>query len=176
MNMPILQPIAIKTRDLSWYKAIFVWIKTIRKWRVMEDYDYTLKDGTVVRILSRFVFDGASIPKIFWAFLSPTGLLLIPGLLHDYAYKMNFIWSLTDTEYEGKKDLIPYKINAGQKYWDQMFRDEAIRVNGFKWINYCAWIALRMFGWVAWNKHRRHERDINELLNIASGAQGDKDV
>jgi len=57
-----------------------------------------------------------------------------------------------------------------------MFRDEAIRVNGFRIINYCAWVVLRMFGWVAWNKHRRNERDINELLNIASGAQGDKDV
>lgn len=171
ITMPILQPIAIPTKNMGWYKAIFVWMSTIRKWRVMENYDYTLKDGTVVRILAGFVFDGASIPRIFWAFLSPTGLLLIPGLLHDYAYKMNFIWSLTN---EG--DLIPYKINAGQKYWDQMFRDEAIRVNGFKTINYCAWVALRMFGWIAWNKHRRHERDINELLNIASGAQGDKDV
>ena len=34
-----------------------------------------------------FVFDGASIPKFLRTFFSPVGVLLMGGLVHDYAYK-----------------------------------------------------------------------------------------
>jgi hypothetical protein len=44
----------------------------------------TLKDGTEIILPADFELDGASIPRIFWGILSPVGLLLIPGLIHDY--------------------------------------------------------------------------------------------
>ena len=34
-----------------------------------------------------FQFDGASIPKFLHPFFSPVGVLLMGGLVHDYAYK-----------------------------------------------------------------------------------------
>ena len=42
-----------------------------------------------------------------------------------------------------------------------LFRDEAIRVNGFTIINYIAWLALVCFGWVAWRKRRREAKPLD---------------
>ena len=42
-----------------------------------------------------------------------------------------------------------------QKWCDQLFRDINIHVNGFKIINYGAYYALRLGGWMAWKKHRK---------------------
>lgn len=155
-NMPLLQPLPIFTKRLSWYKALYVWMTTIRRWRVTEDYYYSLSDSAMIVIPKGFKFDGASIPRIFWGLLSPTGLLLIPGLLHDYAYKFGHLIQVGHDRIEWPYgEMQKYYEDTGRAYWDRMFRDEAIRVNGFHIINYIAWLALRAGGWLAWNKHRR---------------------
>jgi len=156
MKMPILQPVPIKTKDAIWPVAIWRWLTSIRKWRMVEDYAYFLKHGAMIVIPKDFVFDGASIPRIFWMILSPTGLLLIPGLLHDYAYRNDCL--LTRIQYEEEWVLAPAYYRQGRAHWDRMFREEAIRINGFHLINYVAWIALRLFGWIVWNKHRKREK------------------
>jgi len=164
MNMPVLQPIAILTKNQPWYRALYRWLFQIRRWRLVEDFDYEMSTGIWVRIIRGFEFDGASIPKIFWIVLSPTGLLLVPGLLHDFAYAEDMLLCAVDFSEEGEiglgriKDkmvVIPYIEGAGRKYWDKMFRDEAIHINGFRIINYVAWIAVRLFGWIPWNKYRK---------------------
>ena len=66
---------------------LLVWIFEVRKWELMENWYFTLNDDVQIVINKGFVFDGASIPRPLWAFLSPVGLLLIPGLIHDYGYK-----------------------------------------------------------------------------------------
>ncbi len=152
MTMPILQPIPIKTKGLPWWEAILTWMTESRKWRVVEDWFFVLPDGMKIRIRSGFVFDGASVPRFMWGLLSPTGLLLIPGLVHDYAYRYQVLdfgdlpsHALVRMDYAG----------CSRAFWDRLFRDIAIQVNDFKVINYAAWLALRLFGWVAWNKHRK---------------------
>lgn len=50
-----------------------------------------------------------------------------------------------------------YKPGAGQKFWDDMFKDEGNEINGMKPINYSAWLALRVFGWVAWGRCRNED-------------------
>lgn len=150
MKMPILKPIPIQTKGLPCFKSLWVWLVSVREWEVVEDWEYDL-NGTTIIIPKNFVFDGASIPKIFRGFLSPVGILLIPGLLHDYAYKYDYLDTVV-----GKDDEYAH-YHSGQRYWDRMFRDIAIEVNGFKTINYIAWIALYCFGFMAWNKHRKAE-------------------
>jgi len=173
MKMPILQPVPIKTKDAIWPVALWRWLTSIRKWRMVEDYAYFLKHGAMIVIPKDFVFDGASIPRIFWMILSPTGLLLIPGLLHDYAYRNDCL--LTWIRYEGDEYpyiqlvLVPAYHRQGRAHWDRMFREEAICINGFHIINYVAWIALRLFGWIVWNKHRRAEKLVNNSLDMMEG-------
>jgi hypothetical protein len=118
----------------------------------MEEFLYTLKDGTTVLIPRGFIFDGASIPKLLRGLLSPTGLLFIPGLLHDYAYKHNQLLMIGTG-----KQIKSYMPNAGKMFWDKMFREEATRVNGMGAINWAAWSGLLVGGHLAWWNHRRKD-------------------
>lgn len=153
-KMPILQPIPIKTKGLPWWEAISTWMTESRKWRVAEDWFFVLPDGVSICIPGGFIFDGASIPRFLWWLLSPIGLLLIPGLIHDYGYKNRRL----ECSATRALHLIPLYQWSYREYWDELFCQIAIQVNGFKIINYAAWIALRLFGWVAWNKHRKREK------------------
>ena len=65
---------------------IKMWILGVRHWEIAKDFHYKLNGEDFV-IPSRFKFDGASIPKFLHPFLSPVGVLLIGGLVHDYGYK-----------------------------------------------------------------------------------------
>jgi len=133
MNMPKVRPVPIRTKDKGFFRATWTWIRSTRKWEVIEDFYYTLKDGTTVVIPMGFVFDGASIPKVLRGILSPTGLLFIPGLLHDYAYKHNQLLMVGTG-----KQIKSYMPNAGKMFWDKMFREEATRVNGMGAITWAA--------------------------------------
>ncbi len=153
MRMPVLQPIPIRTKKVpSLICRIYIWIFSIRKWRVKEEWSYQLPDGKTIVIPAGFEFDGASIPRPLWMLLSPTGLLLIPGLIHDYAYRYD---KLVYRDEEG--NLIDYQKGAGKAHWDKLFRDVGIQVNGIAFIDVLAWLALLVGGWFTWWKHRRNE-------------------
>jgi len=142
-KMPVMSPISIPTKGKGFFGAIWTWLITTRKWKLEQDWNYTL-DGIKYRVPQGFVFDGASVPKYFRSWLSPMGVLLMAGLIHDYGYKTAGL--LTD---DGSL------INKTQKQLDVIFRDVAIADNGFKVINYIAYYALRLGGWYAWRGHRR---------------------
>jgi hypothetical protein len=145
-KMPVMSPLPIKTKEAGFFGAIWIWIISTRKWRLEEDWNYYI-NGVTYRVPEGFVFDGASVPKYFRSWLSPMGVLLIPGLIHDYGYKYAAI--LTDSAEKFVKD---------QKQMDVLFRDVAIHVNGFTIINYIAYYALRLGGWFAWNGHRKKDK------------------
>jgi hypothetical protein len=75
------------------------------------------------------------------------GVLLIGGLVHDYGYKHEVLLL------EGKKKATS---KHNQKWMDKTFRDINIDQNGFKIINWIAYLALRGGGWLAWRKHRKN--------------------
>ena len=144
-KMPSMVPIRIPTRGKGFFGAIWLWIMTTRTWEVGEDFHYKLYGKEMV-IPKGFVFDGASVPKFLGAWLSPVGVLLMGGLIHDYGYKYQTLLLKNKKETIGIKD---------QAWMDKTFRDINIEVNGFKWLNYLAWYALRLGGFVAWNGHRK---------------------
>lgn len=67
------------------------------------------------------------------------------GLVHDYAYKYESLKKKS----KGANDKLT------QKESDIIFRDINIENNGFKFMNYLAYWALRLGGFVAWNGHRK---------------------
>ena len=81
------------------------------------------------------------------------GVLLSGGLVHDYIYKYEVL------RLSGKKGATEKKT---QKWADELFRDICIDVNGFKVINYLAYYALRLGGWLAWNGHRKRNVQWND--------------
>ena len=143
-QMPKMQPVPITTSSKGFWGAIWLWITGTRQWIISEDFNYKL-DGVEYKIPAGFQFDGASVPKFLATFLSPVGVLLMGGLVHDYGYKYATLLKKDQT-------TIGYK---DQKYMDKLFRDICIEVNGFYALNYLAYWALRLGGFVAWNGHKK---------------------
>jgi len=150
-DMPVLRPIPIETREKNRLVALINWIFRIRKWRLEEDWTFTFPDGRAVVIPRGFELDGASVPRIFWLFLSPTGLLLIPAILHDFAYENHYLP-------ERRPDGTAARYGEGEDrgFWDRMFREVAIHVNGLRISNTIAWMAVVLFGWLFfWKRPKR---------------------
>ncbi len=151
-DMPLLKPLPIPTKNRCFYAKPFVWLIEPRRWKVVKDWCYPFKEGsrTIKLIVPKgFEFDGASIPRLLWFFLSPTGLFLIPGLIHDYAYKYNQLWTLDPNNGE----IVPFKCGAGKCFWDKLFFKVGRQVNGFWLLNALAWAAVVCVGIFAWHSH-----------------------
>ena len=152
-GMPKLQPVPILTKGKGFWRGIIMWLLTTRNWILTDDWKYNI-DGTEYVIPAGFKFDGASIPKFLRTFFSPVGVLLIGGLVHDYAYKYK---TLLKTN---KKDTMG---DLTQKRADEIFRDINVIVNGFYVMNKLAYWSLRLGGFVAWNGHRKRNAKIEGI-------------
>ena len=73
------------------------------------------------------------------------------GLVHDYAYKYETL---------KKKGGGTWGVMT-QKEADKFFLDINIEQNGFHFLNYLAYWALRVGGFVAWNGHRKVGAKVN---------------
>lgn len=156
-EMPHMRPIIIPTRDKGFFGALWMWLIGTRHWEITKDFHFSVGDDEFV-IPAGFQFDGASVPKFLSAWLSPVGVLLIGGLVHDYVYKYRTLLK------KDKETVGPWLVNKKtniltQKQADILFRDINIEQNGFVVMNYLAYWALRVGGFVAWNGHRRREKN-----------------
>ena len=150
-DYPHMKPIRIATKGKGFWGALMLWVFGTRHWEVAKDSNYSINKQNFV-IPKGFKFDGASVPKFLAQFLSPVGVLLIGGLIHDYGYKYETLLLKN-----GKTIGI-----RSQQWMDKTFRDINIEVNGFYFLNYLAYWALRIGGWVAWNKHRKVNAKVGE--------------
>jgi hypothetical protein len=153
--MPQLRPIPIPTAGKGFWGAIWMWLTGTRHWEVADDWAFRI-GGEGFIIPQGFQFDGASIPKFLHTWLSPTGVLLMGGLVHDYAYKYETLLRSGQKETMGVID---------QKKADEIFRDINIEQNGFHFLNNLAYWALRIGGFMAWNGHRKVNAKIEGLSN-----------
>lgn len=143
---PILQPIKIATAGKGFWTMIQIWLFGSRKWKVAKDFKYRL-DGESYVIPKGFTCDLASTPKFLHFILSPSGLLMLAGLVHDHAFKHA---SLLKAD---KKTT----MKLDQKKADEIFLDINLQINGFYLLNKLAFWSLRLAGFAAWNKHRKAE-------------------
>ena len=155
MEMPIMQPVPIHTKDVKWWRRLWRWVTCVRRWVVAQDYTVTLW-GITYFIPKGFVFDGASVPKLFWSVLSPVGLLLIQGIIHDYAYKFGYVW-IVDMIQGAIVDKRKFGVGKPRNFWDRLFKEVGREVNGVNIVNWIAWAAVRVGGWLAWNGHRKRD-------------------
>ena len=149
---PHMKPIRIPTKSKGFWGAIFMWLLGKRHWEISKDFTFELH-GTKYVIPKGFTFDGASVPKFLATFLSPVGVLLLGGLVHDYAYK-----------YAALKPALQKssRLILNQKQADKIFRDINIEINGFYFLNYLAYWALRLGGWFAWSGLRKRNAQIGD--------------
>lgn len=148
-KMPVLRPIPMPTvNQTSLLNKILVFVFQVRRWRVEEAFIFSHK-GKQYAVHAGFEFDGASIPKPLWALLSPVGLLLIPGLIHDYGYRYNGIYILD----ENNKPVWDETLST-QSDWDELFEEIGKDVNQMPVLNELAKFALWLGGFKAWNTWR----------------------
>ena len=143
--MPSMTPLRIETAGKGFWGAIWMWFTGVRHWEITRDWEFELK-GVEYCIPAGFRFDGASVPKFLATWLSPIGVLLVGGLVHDYAYKYTVLM-------HADKKAVSKPLN--QKEADVIFRDIGIEQNGMVLLNYLAYWALRLGGFAAWNGHRK---------------------
>jgi len=158
-NMPIIRPLPIPTKGKESITRVKNWLTYIREWEIISPYRLHIDSLDIdvlipgnflssnqVYYVWGFIFDGASIPKIFSNILAPTGILFIPGLIHDFGYKYQCLLALDGT---------PIFVGESQKFFDDLFHDLSIQINGMVVPSKIAWVALRGFGFLAWNHYRK---------------------
>jgi len=143
-QMPELRPLPVRKRGER------------RRWKVLEEWvcDFLGRGFTYI-IPKGFIFDGASIPRLFWNILNPTGYLFIAGLLHDFVYKYRFLYTYSSREcLDGDERMIIQEWYS-QKEADRKFEDLADKIcMGAHFFTAIAYKSLRMFGSKAWREHR----------------------
>jgi hypothetical protein len=70
-----------------------------RRWRLVEPFRH---------VPAGFEFDGASVPRIFWAFLDPASEGFEAACLHDYAIGRGCSWSEAAAAF--RADLVCYGV------------------------------------------------------------------
>ena len=149
---PALQPLQLTTdnwrRSLDackrrLWKTTDCWSVVVHKLVPVTNQERGL-DGKIV-IPRGTIVDGASVP-LPWLFsflsfgiLRPTGILLIPSIVHDYAYEHGCL--LYENDGDGKTCK---QINRADA--DRLFREMIRAINGTTIWAYVAWFAVRM-GW-----------------------------
>lgn len=150
---PKLKPIPLAVKGQSFFKTLYLWLAVGREWEICEDWTYTMQDGTILFVPKGFVFNGASIPRFFRFILSPTGLLLIPSVFHDYAFVHNHLLRLNQ---KGKP--VKYRNKAGKNEWDQLFHKLSLEVHGIKFVAWATKAALKVGGHITWKKNHGSEK------------------
>jgi len=157
-NMPKLSPIKKKKKNRRCIFKILVWIFEVRKWKLLENFNFEIfvdNSTIIVTIPKGYIFDGASIPRPFWFLLSPTGLLLIPALIHDYGYCFDQLWEERNGKY------FPFKKYAGRVFWDKLFWKIGGDVNNVPVIDFISFLGVYFFGIFTWKKHRKNEKTLS---------------
>ena len=152
--MPPLVPVSLPVvRQPGFWRCTFAWLSTHRRWRLEQDWTYTLPDGTSIVLPAGFVTDGASAPRLLWPLIPPSGPLLVPSLVHDFAYRHGYLPSP-----DGNGGLRRLHEGAPRRHWDWLFHELARIEAGHNLFTLLAGPVMRLFGWHAWRRHRHQRR------------------
>lgn len=163
MDLPILQPLPIETLGKSFFSKIWAWMFQERKWMVKEDYYFHVNSINItLKVPKGFVFDGASVPRIFWGIISPTDILLVPGLFHDFGYRFQCLLDETDYVIFNKRP---------KKFFDDLFLDIGKQVNNMVVIDYISTVAVKLFAIYAWNNNRNKNYKIEDYFEVKGVVQ-----
>lgn len=135
-QMPLMRPMPMEKTD------------KLRRWRLEENYFLRFK-YKYLYAPKGFIFDGASIPRLFRRIYSPTGYLFLAGLFHDLCYKN------AEYKWRGTISGTIHTRPVTQEMADKLFKN----ISNFYYKEHCiktrvAYRALRIGGSVAWNRHR----------------------
>lgn len=159
-DLPLMKPVPLPIPEpVAWWN---IWgkIKNLfqraqpRRWEIMEDYSFYVPWlNTTIWIPKGFIFDGASIPRLLWPFMAPTGVMFIAGLFHDFGYRYNS-WADENNE--------PIYHGAGKEFFDDQIERMGTYINDITVIPNVCWFGLVIGGWKTWNTRRKENAQVQE--------------
>jgi hypothetical protein len=106
-----------------------------RRWKIHEAFHYETDGGARIEVPAGTITDFASIPRLLWPILPPTGRYTRAAVVHDVLYSNH------------RTGLFHYS----RAYADAILM-EAMRDCGCGWLCcYTIWIGVRIGGWAAWS-------------------------
>lgn len=150
--MPILRQLPRDTDKPLWQRLL--WWREPVVYELMDDYIYgtTLWTGqqVILWLPAGFCSDLASTPRASWLLgYRPDGLLMVPGLYHDWFYRHGFV---VDISTPGHRH-----IGHGDKaFGDRLLAHLAREIGGLRLPGTIARIALALFGGWAWRQNAKY--------------------
>lgn len=145
-EMPRIQPIPFKNGEAH------------RRWELTADWHYSKWNNSMIIIPKGFIFNGASIPKMFSSVFASTGILFLASLVHCHLYQYRWIWVIkrdADGEF--------YPLNKERFYINKSLADDIfkeIALISYPDYSKSIWVAkkaLTLGGGSAWNACRKAE-------------------
>ena len=109
----------------------------INRYRLLEEIYVSLSNGYTILIPKGYTWDLSSVPRIFWWLLPPDGDFQIASLIHDYLYENKI-----GTRKNADKEMLK---------WSRVLSGTG-KISLRNIDNYTRYIAVRLFGWIVWNK------------------------
>lgn len=107
------------------------------KWQIVTPFFFYFDENNKeegVTVPEGFITDFASIPRIFWSILAPTGLYTKAAVVHDFLYSK-----------ENKSDF-------ERKFCDRMFLEGMRALNVGRITRYTMYLGVRCFGFFRFKK------------------------
>lgn len=108
-----------------------------RDWRFVESFDWTTKDGYLIRIPRGFVTNFVTVKRIFWMILSRIGRYTKAAAIHDYLYSKDArILSLNSIIW----------VPVSQEQGDDFFLEAMLELKVKPWRHKLMYRLVRKFG------------------------------
>ncbi|MDP8268277.1 MAG: DUF1353 domain-containing protein [Candidatus Tenebribacter davisii] len=151
LHFPIMQGVPIK-KETNLFKRFIKFLIFRRRWTVLCDYCLWVPAlGKWIFVPMDFIFDGASVPKILNGIYSPTGMLLLGAVPHDFGYRYK---GLLHVNYLGEIYFVSYT----KSQLDSIFHILNTYESGMPHASYVAKFVLTLVGFLGWRENRKSNR------------------
>jgi len=155
IHCPIMQAVPTKIEN-NWFLEIFKFFMFRRKWKIREDYCLWVPElARWIFIPAYFIFDGASVPKLLNGIYSPTGMLLLGAVPHDFGYRYKGLFHI---DHNGKIYFVEYS----KKQLDHIFEILNTYESGMAKASYLATKLLGVVGYLGWWGNRKKNKVLME--------------
>lgn len=121
-----------------------------RKWKILNDFQYCIggPDGyPVVDVPAGFITDFASVPRILWNILPPTGKYGKAAVVHDRLYQSPHL-----------ELCVGYPSFKVDRYFADLVLLEGMEVLKVDWLTrWIIYLGVRIGGWMPWDGYRSKE-------------------
>jgi len=114
-----------------------------RRWKLTRAFTYEIGkkgSGNKIKVPVGFITDFASVPKMFWGFISNWGKHGKAAVIHDYLYQNH--------KPEGK--WFKRMFSKERKRADDIFLEGMVVLKVIVWKRRAMHLAVRLFSWLAW--------------------------